>query len=98
MALNPQGSYADVLDQLTDGLSWASGWQDIYQPPSPAAVVQARRRLGSSPLRLLFDRVAGPVADIDTPGTFLASRRMAPSNLIWLNLARIVHLSADRIP
>ncbi|WP_312979641.1 IS4 family transposase [Corynebacterium sp.] len=76
MALNPQGSYADVLDQLTDGLSWASGWKDTYQPPSPAAVVQARQRLGSAPLRLLFDRVAGPVAEPDTPGAFVASRRV----------------------
>lgn len=76
MALNAQGSYADVLDQLTDGLSWASGWKDTYQPPSPAAVVQARQRLGSAPLRLLFDRVAGPVAEPDTPGAFVASRRV----------------------
>jgi hypothetical protein len=28
MALYSEGSYEDVLAQLTDGLSWASGWQD----------------------------------------------------------------------
>src|SRR5471030_1579654 len=28
MALYSEGSYEDVLAQLTDGLSWASGWQE----------------------------------------------------------------------
>ena len=27
MALYSEGSYEDVLGQLTDGLSWVSGWQ-----------------------------------------------------------------------
>lgn len=76
MALSTQGSYADVLDQLTDGLSWASGRQDTYRPPSPDAVVHARQLLGSAPLRLLIDRVAGPVADTDTPEAFVAGRRV----------------------
>src|SRR5665811_238034 len=30
MALYSEGSYEDVLSQLTDGLSWASGWQEAY--------------------------------------------------------------------
>ncbi len=28
MALYSEGSYEDVLGQLTDGLSWVSGWQE----------------------------------------------------------------------
>jgi len=28
MALCSDGSYEDVLAQLTDGLSWATGWED----------------------------------------------------------------------
>ncbi len=36
MALYSEGSYEDVLAQLTDGLSWASGWQEnSTAPPSP---------------------------------------------------------------
>ena len=27
MALYSEGSYEDVLSQLTDGLSWTSGWE-----------------------------------------------------------------------
>jgi hypothetical protein len=34
MALYSEGSYEDVLAQLTDGLSWVSGWQESYSPPS----------------------------------------------------------------
>src|SRR5665647_2308698 len=50
MALYSEGSYQDVLAQLTDGLSWASRWQDSYSPPSKSAIFQARVRLGSEPL------------------------------------------------
>ena len=32
MALYSEGSYEDVLAQLTDGLSWVSGWQESYTP------------------------------------------------------------------
>jgi hypothetical protein len=34
MALYSEGSYEDVLAQLTDGLSWVSRWQESYSPPS----------------------------------------------------------------
>ena len=30
MALYSEGSYEDVLSQLSDGLAWASGWQEEY--------------------------------------------------------------------
>jgi len=38
MALYSEGSYEDVLSQLTDGLSWASGWAEEYSPPSKSAI------------------------------------------------------------
>ena len=41
MALYSEGSYEDVLSQLTDGLSWAAGWQEVYSPPSKSAIFQA---------------------------------------------------------
>ena len=64
MALYSEGSYEDVLAQLTDGLSWASGWQEEYRPPSKSAIFQARTRLGSEPLAALFARVATPMAGL----------------------------------
>ena len=45
MALYSEGSYEDVLGQLTDGLAWASGWQEEFtfaeqvgDLPGPGAV------------------------------------------------------------
>src|SRR4051794_9763146 len=57
MALYSEGSYEDVLAQLSDGLAWASGWQDRYVLPSKSAIFQARARLGPEPLQALFERV-----------------------------------------
>ena len=34
MALYSESSYEDVLAQLTDGLSWTSGWREQYVMPS----------------------------------------------------------------
>jgi hypothetical protein len=76
MALYSEGSYEDVLSQLTDGLAWTFGWADSYSPPSKSAIFQARRRLGSGPLAALFARVAKPLAPPTMAGAWLAGRRM----------------------
>lgn len=76
MALYSQGSYEDVFSQLTDGLSWASQWQESYRVPSKSAIFQARARLGAEPVAALFERVAVPLGGPDTPGVWLAGRRL----------------------
>ena len=87
MALYSEGSYEDVLAQLTDGLSWASGWTETYAPPSKSAIFQARARLGSEPLAALFDRVAKPIGAVDTPGVWLAGRRLVAIDGMCLDVA-----------
>ena len=76
MALYADGSYEDVLAQLTDGLSWSSRWSESWSPPSKSAIFQARARLGAEPLAALFSRVAHLLATEGTPGAFLAGRRL----------------------
>ena len=76
MALYVDGSYEDVLAQLTEGLSWSSGWNESWSPPSKSAIFQARARLGTEPLAALFSRVAHPLATPATQGSFLAGRRL----------------------
>jgi len=44
--------------------------------PSKSAIFQARDRLGFEAVKALFDRVAQPLATDETPGSFLAGRRM----------------------
>src|SRR5665647_1641813 len=87
MALYCEGSYQDVLAQLTDGLSWASGWQDSYSPPSKSAIFQARVRLGSEPLAALFARVARPIGGAQAPGVWLAGRRLVAVDGTCLDVA-----------
>lgn len=87
MALYSEGSYEDVLAQLTDGLSWASGWQDSFTPPSKSAIFQARARLGSEPLAALFAQVTRPIATSSMPGAWLAGRRLVAIDGSCLDVA-----------
>ena len=87
MALYSEGSYEDVLAQLTDGLSWASGWTETYSPPSKSAIFQARARLGAEPLAALFERVAEPIGGEQTPGVWLAGRRLVAIDGMCLDVA-----------
>src|SRR5680860_1075316 len=75
MALHSEGSYEDVLSLLTDGLAW-SCVEEPVKLPSKSAIFQARARLGSEPIRALFERVAAPLAEPATPGAWLAGRRV----------------------
>lgn len=87
MALYSEGSYEDVLGQLTDGLAWASGWREDFALPSKSAIFQARARLGSAPLAELFARVARPIAVRDTAGAWLAGRRLVAIDGSCLDVA-----------
>ncbi len=87
MGLYGEGSYEDVLAQLTDGLAWASGWREQYRLPGKSAIFQARERLGSAPLAGLFARVAVPLGGPDTPGVWLAGRRMVAVDGTCLDVA-----------
>lgn len=86
MALHSEGSYEDVLSLLTDGLSWAAGDEPIVLP-SKSAIFQARARLGAAPIKSLFERVASPLAAADTPGAWLAGRRLVAIDGTCLDVA-----------
>jgi hypothetical protein len=87
LALYSDGSYEDVLAQLTDGLSWSSRWSMSWSAPSKSAIFQARARLGAEPLRELFARVARPLAAPGTPGGWLAGRRLVAIDGTCLDVA-----------
>jgi len=93
MALHSEGSYEDVLSQLTDGLSWASGWEDSFTPPSKSAIFQARQRLGAEPLAALFARVAKPLGTA-ARGGWLAGRRLVAIDGSCLDVADTAENSA----
>lgn len=76
MALYSDASYEEVFERLTDGLSWSSGFAEIWAPPSKSAIFQARSRLGFEPLKDLFSQTALSLATAETPAAFLAGRRL----------------------
>jgi hypothetical protein len=76
LGLYSSASYEEVMRMLVDGLAWQSGWQRRWSVPSKAALFQARRRLGSEPLRELFGRVARPLAEPETMGAFYRDWRL----------------------
>ena len=73
LALFSTCSYEEVMRKLVAGLEWASGWSHRWTIPTKAALFQARKRLGSEPLRMLYERVAAPLADPRVPGGFYRS-------------------------
>jgi hypothetical protein len=87
MALHSEGSYEDVLGLLTDGLAWSLPDAEPVKLPSKSAIFQARDRLGFEPVKALFDRVAQPLATPETPGSFLAGRRLVAIDGTTLDVA-----------
>ena len=87
MALHSEGSYEDVMGLMTDGLAWLDPEVEPVRLPSKSAIFQARARLGSAPVKALFDRVAQPLATGDSPESFLAGRRLVAIDGTTLDVA-----------
>ena len=90
LALHSEGSYDDVLGLLTDGLAWAGRGAEPVKLPSKSAIFQARDRLGAEPVKALFDRVAQPLATTQSPGCWLAGRRLVAIDGTTLDVADTV--------
>jgi Insertion element 4 transposase N-terminal/Transposase DDE domain len=68
--------YEEVMRKLAQGLSRLAIWKKEWRVPTASALAQARERLGSEPLRELFERVAEPCAQLSTAGAWLWGRRL----------------------
>jgi hypothetical protein len=87
MALFSEASYEEVMRQLVEGLSWASGWERVWEVPSKAAIFKARQRLGPEPLELLFGAAAEPLATKRTRGAFYRGLRLMSLDGTTLDVA-----------
>jgi len=76
LALYSSSSYEEVIRLMVEGLEWQSGWERPWQVPTKGALWQARTRLGSEPLRALFEQVAAPLALPGEPGGFYRDWRL----------------------
>jgi hypothetical protein len=87
LALYSSSSYEEVIRMLVEGLSWGSGWQRPWSVPTKGALSQARMRLGSEPLRALFEAVAVPLAEPGGEGAFYREWRLVSIDGTCLDLA-----------
>lgn len=76
MCLFFDDDYEEVMRKLVGSLKSMRSWSDRWRVPTTSAITQARQRLGREPLRLLFERVAEPVARRGTRGAWLWARRV----------------------
>ena len=90
MALHAEASYEGVMGLLTDGLAWSSGSAEMYVLPSKSGIFQARQRLGPEPVEALFRQAARPLATAETPGGWLAGRRLVALDGTCLDVADTV--------
>jgi hypothetical protein len=86
--LDVGSGYVRVLTGLVTGLRWAHGGWDGYVVPTDGAIALARGRLGDAPLKLLFDRAAGPVGRPGTEGVFWRGRRLVAADEARFDLPR----------
>ena len=87
LALFADGSYEEVMRNLLEGLSWASGWERAWQVPRKASLYKARARLGPGPLEALFHAVTKPMATEETPGAFYHGLRLMSIDGTTLDIA-----------
>lgn len=68
--------YEEVMRRLVGSLRQMGTWRHGWEVPSTAALTKARARLGPEPLRLLFERVAVPMAPQGLSSGWCAGRRV----------------------
>jgi hypothetical protein len=76
MCLFFDDDYEEVMRKLVGSLQDMRSWSGSWHVPSASAISQARVRLGSEPMKQLFERVAVPLAELGTKGAWLGSRRL----------------------
>jgi hypothetical protein len=79
-------SYEEVMRKLTHGLRSLGSWRKEWAVPTTGAISKARMRLGEEPLRLLFERVAQPMAKRSTPGAWLHRFRLMAIDGVIFNV------------
>ncbi|MCK9898048.1 IS4 family transposase, partial [Frankia sp. AgB32] len=87
MCLFFDDDYEEVMRKLAGALTWLGNWKGDWKVPTSGAISQARVRLGAAPLKLLFERVAVPVAGRGTKGAWLRSRRLMAIDGFFLDAA-----------
>lgn len=76
LALYMQVSYREVLRCLLEGVQWLMGPEASVRVAGKSGIAQARKRLGSAPLRELHERIVKPIARKRTKGAWYRQWRL----------------------
>jgi hypothetical protein len=95
LALYAQASYGEVLRCLLEGVRWLRLGGLDAMGASKSAITRARIRLGVTPMRELFQRVAHPMADPGTPGAWYRGRRLVSVDGTTIDLPDTPELAAQ---
>jgi len=68
--------YEEVATKVTGGLDRFGCWDAAWTVPTSSGITQARKRLGSTMTRLVFEQIAEPVATPTTRGAWLRDFRL----------------------
>ncbi|NBE96938.1 IS4 family transposase [Nonomuraea sp. KC401] len=74
LCLYPDDDYEEVAEKLTGMLALVPGAR--WQAPTRGAITQARQRLGTEPVKDVFQQIARPAATESTPGAWLHGLRV----------------------
>jgi len=94
LALYAQASYGEVLRCLLEGVRWLRLGGLDAMGASKSAITRARIRLGVTPMRELFQRVAHPITDPGTPGAWYRGRRLVSVDGTTIDLPDTPELAA----
>ena len=89
MVLFFQSGYGEVWNKLVRGLEWARQFRArtaLGMQPSPAAVTQARQRLGWQVMQRLLEAVAGPLAGEEQETALVAGMRLVAIDGLCLDV------------
>ncbi len=87
LTLYMQVSYREVLRCLLEGIKWLMGPDFDVRVAGKSGISQARRRLGSEPLRELHDQIVAPVAVKKTKGAWYRGWRLVSMDGSSLDIA-----------
>jgi len=87
LALYMQSSYQEVLRCLLEGIRWLLGPSDTIKVTGKSGISQARTRLGSEPLRRLYDEVVRPIAQTRTRGAWYRTWKVVSIDGTTLDVA-----------
>ena len=78
--------YEEIVRKLVNGLWFMGTWSQAWSVPTTSAISQARARLGEEPVKLLYERVAAPLAKPGAPGGWLRSWRLMAIDAVQIDV------------